>query len=140
MLRAFSSVVAILAVAALVASAGAEPAPPATKKTTRPLLVALVDAGTGQPLTGATVTLRESAKYKTPRPVDDRGRVTIEVPADWAYVSVLCRKDGYATTSAYWQNMSTCCGVMISVTTASPVSSRAAARSLSPSSFSPWNE
>src|SRR5829696_1319244 len=72
-------------------------------KATKPLTIVVFDAETGQPMTGATVTLRESAKYKTPRPVDDRGRVTIDVPQDWSYVSVLCRKDGYTTTSAYWQ-------------------------------------
>ena len=103
--RSYSPVVALLATVVLAGSSRGHQALPAAKpEATRPLVIALVDAETGQPVTGATVTLRESAKYKTPRPVDDRGRVTIDVPADWSYVSVLCRKDGYATTSAYWQN------------------------------------
>ena len=87
----------VAGVACACAASAAEP------KATKPLTIVVVDAETGQPVTDATVTLRQSAKYKTPRPVDDRGRVTIDVPQDWSYVSVLCRKDGYTTTSAYWQ-------------------------------------
>jgi uncharacterized GH25 family protein len=68
-------------------------------------VIRLVNAEEGTPVgEGATLTLREKAEFKTPQPVDERGRGTLKVPRGASYVCVLCRKDGYVTTAVTWES------------------------------------
>jgi uncharacterized GH25 family protein len=77
---------------------------PASTKPTKPLVVQVLDAESGKPLAGAVVILRREGDYKDPIPANDHGKATVRPEADASYVAVLCRREGYVSTGAYWLN------------------------------------